>query len=167
MSIDDLTVRQLADRQAIADVLCAYCRALDEMDLPGLSRLFTADCRVEFGPDERLNSHGSAALEASLARLWRWRRTSHHLSNITVTFSGPDVAHANSYVIAWHERPDRSTATLWGQYRDELRRTPEGWRIAHRRQVMNGSDAGFTVGIHPLERRPPPPGWVDPGIDRK
>jgi hypothetical protein len=30
---------------------------------------------------------------------------------------------------------------------------------------MNGSDAGFTVGIFPASRRPPPAGWRAPAID--
>jgi hypothetical protein len=59
---------------------------------------------------------------------------------------------------------DGRTATLFGQYHDHLVRRGSGWRIAERRQFMNGSDAGFTVAIHPLSRRPPPPGWTPPDM---
>ncbi len=149
------------DRTAITDILHAYCRALDEMDLDAIPALFTEDCVVSYGP--RLESRGAARLAADLARLWRWRRTSHHLSNVTVTVTG-DAADAVSYVLAWHEAPDGRTATLYGQYRDRLRRMPAGWRIAARTQLMNGNDAGFTVGIHPLPRRPPPEGWAPPDM---
>jgi len=156
-----MTERTLADRAAIADLLHAYCRALDEMDLGAIPALFTEDCVVSYGP--RLESRGATQLAADLSRLWRWRRTSHHLSNIVVRVDG-DRAEAESYVLAWHEAPDGRTATLFGQYRDRLLRTAEGWRIAARRQVMNGSDAGFTVAIHPLPRRPPPEGWTPPDM---
>jgi ketosteroid isomerase-like protein len=149
------------DRTAIIDILHAYCRALDEMDLDAIAALFTADCVVSYGP--RLESQGAAQLAADLARLWRWRRTSHHLSNVSVSVTG-DAAEATSYVIAWHEAPDGRTATLYGQYRDRLQRTGAGWRIARRSQLMNGNDAGFTVGIHPLPRRPPPAGWAPPDM---
>ena len=158
-------IQQLIDRQAIADVLHGYCRALDTMRLHELRAIFTEDCVVEFGPDPRLNSTGRPALEASLARLWRWQRTSHHLSNLCVSFGEPGRAAAESYVIAWHERPDGSSATLWGQYHDQLVDTPEGWRIARRRQVMSGSDPSFTVQIHRLARESPPPGWTAPALD--
>ena len=156
---------RLADRQAIADVLVEYCCALDIMDLPALAALFTDDCVVEYGPGEFLRSRGSAALAKSLERMWRWSRTSHHLSNVLIRFDGRDAARSRSYVHAWHERPDGSTATIFGQYRDRFVRRERCWRIAERRMLMNGCDAGFTVNINRLERRPPPPGWRAPDMD--
>ena len=154
--------RRLCDRDEITGLLNEYCRALDSMDLPRLCALFTDDCWVEYGPESWLQSRGAADLEASLARMWRWARTSHHLSNVQIDFSSDDVALSRSYVQAWHERPDRSTATIFGQYHDRLVRLPAGWRIAERRMVMNGSDSGFAVNIHRFERNPPPTGWRPP-----
>lgn len=155
-----------ADRQEIADALIGYCVALDRMDLDALAALFTEDCVVEFGPDERLNSRGRAALAKSLERMWRWTRTSHHLSNVIIEFTGSDEATSRAYVLAWHERPDGTTATVYGQYHDRLQRVDGQWLIAARRMVENGSDAGFTVGLHKLERRPPPLNFVAPDVDR-
>lgn len=163
--MSDLRIERLIDRQEIADLLAEYCRALDLMDLPAIAKVFTADCRVEYGPEERLQSTGAEAVARSLERMWRWARTSHHLSNIQVEFESPDAARAVSYVIAWHERPDGSTATVLGQYHDRLRRTEEGWRIAERRMLMNGNTAGFTVNLYRTPRRLAPPGWVAPNID--
>lgn len=151
----------LHDRVSIIELLNSYCRALDIMDLDAIPLLFTETCVVSYGP--RLESHGSRQLQADLQRLWRWRRTSHHLSNLSVELDG-DTARAESYVIAWHEAPGGQTATLFGQYHDQLLRTPNGWRIDQRRQVMNGSDAGFKLAIHPLQRCPPPPGWTAPDM---
>jgi ketosteroid isomerase-like protein len=163
MTLEDM-VRRVDDRLSIAEVLAAYCRALDTMQLDALEPLFTPDCVVEFGSDERLNARSAAELVEKLARLWRWRRTSHHLSNVEITFGNGTQATVRSYVIAWHERADGGTATLYGVYRDKFVRTPQGWRIAQRRQEMNGSDAGFTVGIFPTVRQPPPAGWIAPQI---
>jgi 3-phenylpropionate/cinnamic acid dioxygenase small subunit len=157
---------RLGDRQEIADLLAEYCRALDLMDLPAIAKVFTEDCEVEYGPEERLRSRGAAGVAASLERMWRWARTSHHLSNVQIAFEGADHARSTSYVLAWHERPDGSTATVMGQYHDSLLRHAEGWRIARRRMEMNGSDAGFTVNLHRTRRPPPPAGWVAPNIDR-
>ena len=159
-------IQELMDERDIAHRLHEYCRALDLMELSLLDQVFAEDCVVEFGPDERLNSVGAAAVRQSLERLWRWRRTSHHLSNVQIRFDGAGTASSTSYVLAWHERPDGSTATIYGQYRDAWRRTDGGWRIARRTMLMNGCDAGFTVDIHPLERAAPPDGWVAPEIDR-
>ena len=159
--------QQLRDRQAITDVLIEYCRTLDQMDLPALASLFTRDCVVQYGNDERLNSRGSEMLERSLQRMWRWTRTSHHLSNVQIAFDDHASARANSYVHAWHERPDGSIATILGQYQDRLVRLGPHWRITQRTMVMNGCDAGFRVDIYPLERIGPPAGWVAPDLDRR
>lgn len=153
------------DRLAIHDVLADYCRWLDSMDLEALAALFTNDCDVEFGPDQRLNSTGRTALARSLARMWRWSRTSHHLSNVQIRFTNESEASAVSYVLAWHERPDGSTATVYGQYRDRLEKHGGRWLIAQRTMLENGSDAGFTVNLHQLERRPAPADWVAPTVD--
>lgn len=164
--MNDPLLQQLIDRQQIGDVLIAYCCALDRMDLSAIAALFTENCLVDYGPDERLQSRGASALAKSIERMWRWSRTSHHLSNIQIDFENADSASALSYVYAWHERPDGSTATIMGQYHDRLVREPGGWRIAERRMLMNGCDAGFTVDINRFERIPAPDGWVAPDMDR-
>ncbi len=154
------------DHFAIHDLLVDYCLHLDRMDLGALSGLFTADCLVVYGPDPQLTANGAKALEASLARMWRWNRTAHHLSNLRITPEGADTALAESYVMAWHERPDGSTATIYGRYLDRLSRTSDGWRISERRMEMNGSDTGFRVAIPQAPRHPPPAGWAPPpGLD--
>ena len=156
----------LLDRQEIEDLLVDYCRHLDRMDLASLARLFTEDCRVSYGPDPRLAARGRAELEASLGRMWRWRRTAHHLANARVWLEGPDRARAESAVHAWHERPDGGTAVVFGRYHDRLQRTAEGWRIAERRMEQDGADAGFRVAVPPAPRHPPPSGWTPPeGLD--
>ena len=155
-------VHRLIEGQAITEVLIEYCTTLDRMDLPRLAALFTADCVVDYGPEEWIRSRGRADLERSLARMWRWSRTSHHLANVQIEFLGDDEARVRSYVHAWHERRDGSSATILGQYHDRFVREEGGWRIARRRMVMNGCDAGFRVNIHPLERIPPPPDWQPP-----
>lgn len=159
-------LRESADRQQMHDLLVDYCLYLDRMELQSLAALFTPDCVVVYGEDPRLQSRGAVALAGSLERMWRWSRTSHHLCNVRIAFDGEDAADVISYVMAWHERHDGTVATVYGQYRDRIVRTAECWRIAERRMLMNGSDAGFTVPITPVERRPPPPGWKAPDIDR-
>ena len=159
-------IRRLVDRQQIEQTLIAYCVHLDRMDLAALAGLFTVDCEVDYGEHPNLQSSGSEGLALSLQRMWRWSRTAHHLSNVIIEFEDDDTAGATSYVHAWHERVDGSSATIMGQYLDRMVRQAGRWLIARRRMEMNGCDAGFTVPIHPVERRPPPNGWTAPDIDR-
>lgn len=155
-----------SDRHGIEDVLVDYCRMLDRMDLEGLSRLFTADCEVIFGPDPRLRASGRDSLRRSMERMWRWRRTAHHLSNVRVWSDGTEAARAESYVHAWHEAPDGTTAEVFGIYRDRLARSHGDWRIARREMTMNGSQGAFRVQIPQAERAAPPLSWVPPkGLD--
>jgi len=158
-------LQALVFRQQIHDVLVRYCVALDRMDLDELASLFTENCRVSYGPDERLNSNGANGLKQSLERMWRWARTSHHLTNVRIDFDGAEEADVTSYVIAWHERPDGSDATVYGQYRDRFVRRDGRWLIAARTMLMNGSDAGFTLELHRLDRREAPADWAAPDID--
>ena len=160
--MSDERLRQLCDREEITWALNEYCNALDRMDLARLRALFTEDCLVEYGPEDWLRSRGAAALEQSLARMWRWARTSHHLSNVQIEFSRVDEAIVRSYVQAWHERPDGTTGTIFGQYHDRFVRRDAGWRITERRMFMNGSDSGFAVNINRFERAPAPDGWQPP-----
>jgi len=160
----DARLQSLVDRQQISDLLSRYCIALDRMELGELASLFTQDCSVAYGPDVPLRSEGADALARSLERMWRWSRTSHHLSNVLIEFENEDSANVLSNVMAWHERPDGTTATVYGQYQDLILRVDDEWRIAKRRMVMNGNDAGFTVNLFPARRNPPPAGWSPPEL---
>ena len=155
-------IKKILDEREIKAVLIEYCCALDRMDLGAIAHLFSEDCIVEFGADAKLNSRGPKALSKSLERMWRWERTSHHLSNISIKFSGLFKASSISYVTAWHERADKTTATIYGQYHDEFRQENERWVITKRKMFMNGSDSGFTVGIFPFKRKTAPENWISP-----
>lgn len=65
-----MTERTLADRAAIADLLHAYCRAPDGMDLDALPALFTEDCVVSCGP--RLESRGATRRRCSASAATGW-----------------------------------------------------------------------------------------------
>ncbi|MEL6205748.1 MAG: nuclear transport factor 2 family protein [Pseudomonadota bacterium] len=162
--MDDLA-RLVAHRE-ITDVLVDYCRHLDAMDLAGLAALFTAECRVTYGPDPRLEARGRGALEASLARMWRWRRTAHHLSTIRIWIESGDSAQSESAVWAWHEAQDGTAAGVYGLYHDKLVHDGGRWLISERRMEMRGTGGAFRVPVPPAYRAPPPPGWRAPeGLD--
>lgn len=158
-------VRSIAEERTVARILVRYCNYLDLMELDALAALFTADCVVSYGIGEHLTSRGRTNLRRDLERLWRWQRTSHHLSNIDIEFDGPHSAHARSYVLAWHERADGTTATVYGRYEDRFLRREHDWLIAERTMFMNGHDAGFALALHPTPRRESPAGWQAPDID--
>lgn len=144
------------DEREITRLLYDYCRGLDTMDLELATSMFTEDCDVDFGPASDMRVSGSRALKDWLAMLWQWTRTAHQLSNVQLWFDSETAARGLSYVIAWHELPDGSSTTLYGQYHDRFVRTENGWRIIRRELRMSGSTQNWHIGNHRLDRAPAP-----------
>ncbi len=128
-------LRRLVDRQAIVDVIHAYCRNVDLVRPTEVAALFTEDCIVDYGPGLGPPSRGAAELERRLAAgLPRFAGTSHHVSNIEVDFDDTgDAATTTTYLYAWHRYDDgRPDAHLWARYHDRFVRHAPSWRIAER-----------------------------------
>lgn len=161
MSIDiDFAVRELIDRAAITEVLHTYARLVDERDFAAVAGVFTDDCLAEYGVREAEILHSSAALADWLRRrLLDGTATSHHISNVQISFADADHAATTSYVYAWHRPPGAAAdPVILARYVDSFERTPSGWRIAHRRMLAHGL-VGFPDGIlRPLSRRSGPAG---------
>ncbi len=121
----------LADTADVTEVLYEYCRRVDENRQHDVVELFTADAVYDHG-------HGRVFRgRARLAELFRAlddnQATSHHLSNVSVRFPAGDVAHADSYVYAYHRRrASGDEVHLWGRYADVLVRAGASWRISSR-----------------------------------
>src|SRR5262249_11294527 len=86
--------------------------------------------------------------------------SAHYVSNFLVTVDG-DTATSRCYYQSWHWFP--STAEFGvlrpvdfvgvGIYDDELRRTPDGWRITRRRMRTLGTGS-IGIGMPPAAWRP-------------
>lgn len=79
----------------------------------------------------------------------------HTLGNVTIELDG-DTATARSYVSAWHWYTSNAAAgadrpadfACVGQYHDELRREPQGWRIA-KRTYSSTAPGNIAIGTFP------------------
>jgi hypothetical protein len=87
--------------------------------------------------------HGRAdILEGSLARraegtVGPGSNSRHVVASTAVEFTGDDEAVADSYWVYYVETNVAPRVTLVGHYRDTLRRTSEGWKMA-RREITFG-----------------------------
>lgn len=125
-------IDELVHRQAITDVMHAYCRCADQNHNDEQAELFAEDGIADWGRGEL---RGRAEISAYLAEaLSRYAATSHHVSNIEIDLTDDRTATATSYVIAWHRHvdPGADDFTLFGRYDDEWVRTDDGWKIARR-----------------------------------
>jgi ketosteroid isomerase-like protein len=148
-------LRELVDRQQIADLVHAYCFHFDNNEPEAVAALFTDDAEVDYGP-EFPRIHGAAAVAASIAvgLEHTFAVTSHHVSNLVVTFDGADAADATTYLYAWHRYVDsRPESELWGRYRHRFVRTRGGWRIAALRLEAAGTRDFHRARMHPIGRR--------------
>jgi ketosteroid isomerase-like protein len=152
---DDL--RYLMDRAAIADVIHAYCFHFDHAEIEPLMALFTDDAVVDYGPDMP-SMTGVDEIRPAVARglAELFAATSHHVSNIVVTFDGPDRAGSVCYLYAWHlYRETGRTGELWAQYHHDFRRTEAGWKIARLVLRAAGTENFHRARMHPIGRRAP------------
>jgi ketosteroid isomerase-like protein len=151
-------VQELADRQAIADLIHAYCLHFDNNEPEAVAALFTDDAVVDYGP-EATTIVGADAIATTIAvGLERtFLATSHHVSNIQITLDGADAARSVSYLYAWHRYVDGSPdGELWGRYRHSFIRSGGGWRISGLLLEAAGTIDFHRSRMHPIGRRAKP-----------
>jgi hypothetical protein len=125
----------LADRQEIAELCIRYTFALDTKNWQLLESCFTSS-PVFVHPGGRLEGFPEILARTSAA-LGPLTATQHLLGNILVQVGG-ERAGSTCYFHAQHVRTDTPGGDLYiiaGRYDDTLLRTPDGWRIAERRQT--------------------------------
>jgi ketosteroid isomerase-like protein len=125
-------VQELLDKQAIRDLLARYCELIDEYRLDEVIPLFTPDCVTDCGPTLGGIVIGPETIPQRFKiTLSRYKHTHHQLGQVRIEVKG-DEATSIAYCIADHEFFDGRQLTVRLQYRDRMRRTPQGWRIAGR-----------------------------------
>jgi ketosteroid isomerase-like protein len=152
MSLDPL--QQLVERQAIVDVIYAYCRSVDLVNAEAVAECFADDCTVDYGPGMGTVTRGKENVRDRLgAGLHRFAATSHHVSNIEVTFDSVDSANTITYLYAWHRFADgKPDAHLWAQYHDRFAKVAGRWLIADRVLKVAGQEA-FDIPWYPIGRQ--------------
>ena len=152
MSLDQ--IQQLVERQAIVDVIHSYCRNVDVVNAAEVAECFTDDCTVDYGPGMGTITRGKGNVRERLgAGLHRFAATSHHVSNIEVSFESETSARTITYLYAWHRFPgDQPDAHLWAQYHDRFVKVNGRWLIAERVLKVAGQEA-FDIPWYPIGRQ--------------
>lgn len=145
----DATVARLLDERDIVALALRYCRALDTKDWELLDQVFTPGATAQLGNPTLLE--GREAVRARIRTALEFLDDSQHLvGNHEVTVDADAGTH-RCYLQAQHIRalPEGSPHFIVaGRYEDELVRTSDGWRIAHRTL-----DVMWTAG-NPVVTRP-------------
>ncbi len=142
----ELTMEALLDQARIENVLKRYATALDSRNWQGLDDVFIEDATAHFQGMGHFNGR-AAIVELISSALSATAATQHLLANIVIELDGNE-ARSKCYLQALHTGKgsfEGKAMTVWGEYRDQLRRTPAGWRIAHRE--LAGIHAEGDVGM--------------------
>ena len=124
-----------AATQDIAEVLVRYATGIDRRDWELFRTCFTPDVLAEYEGLDPWNSVDEIT-ESMTSSHADMGHTMHQLANLAISVDG-DTATARSYVDAVLMAADGSAGlNPRGFYDDELVRTSDGWRIAHRRFTM-------------------------------
>lgn len=121
---------------AITNLVNLYGYVIDERELSRTHELFTADAVYDVS-DFGAGVHVGIAAIVALWRAASQHPLAHHATNVIVTMDGADRARVVSKGIGVRANGGVGSAT----YRDEVVRTPAGWRIARRVASMRRPDA--------------------------
>lgn len=145
-------VQEMLDKQAIAEVMMTYCRAIDHLDEPLLRSVFHPDSQHDHGfkgPSSDPNAKSGPGKPGdfvgyALQVLTGMTRTHHQLGNIFVEVHG-DVAYTEAYFTAYHRvrakgdpkaGPSASDTEMdlfvSGRYMDRMEKRDGVWKIARR-----------------------------------
>jgi len=131
-----LPLQEISDRLEIQDLIARYAHAIDDQDWDALDRVFTPDAVIDY--TDLGGAKGSRAeTKAYLAQAMPAFSAFQHLSTTTKLDITGDTAKARTILfnpmVMQHEGEERVFFIgLW--YCDDLVRTEDGWRIAHRRE---------------------------------
>jgi uncharacterized protein (TIGR02246 family) len=153
--VTDDAIRALLDRQAITDLIHAYCDRFDRNDPVGVASLFTEDAKLDYGPEfAPILGRDAIAPTIAVGLEQRFAATSHHVSNVQITFEEPDEARSVTYLHAWHRYIDGSPdGFLWGRYLHRFRREGGSWLISELVLQAAGTVDFHRAAMHPIGRR--------------
>lgn len=145
----DINIQTLADRQAITDLIHAYCRAVDRLDVPLGRSIWHEDGHADYGP-EVYQGDGRGVIDHICAQ---HRHTLHHLhqvSNILIDLNG-DRAGSEAYVTATLRvaRGDKLLQmNVWGRYIDSWSRRDGRWGLDKRLALRDFDEVREVTEMH-------------------
>ena len=142
--------QRLADEAELRALSATYARGLDRHDRALVRRVFTDDATTHYGafrggPDEMA--------DMAMRALSAYQATQHVLGQINLTVDG-DTAVGEVYFQAFHQHATAGfDRFICGRYIDRYRRTPEGWRMTHRTEVVDWTRTESSASEY-FEKRP-------------
>lgn len=139
-------MKLLADELALKRLIVRYAQACDRRDVEAFAALFTSDAVLE-GPGFRFAT--PEQIRGVPQQLRSWPKTYHTLLNFVVDVSG-DRATGEAYSMAHHLTPAAENRyddfLMYITYRDQYRRSAEGWQFERRQVVVEFTESKPVAG---------------------
>jgi hypothetical protein len=138
---------ELADLQAISEVVQRYCRGVDRLDEALMKSAYWPDATDDHGVFVG-NAH--EFVEHCMVSHLRWRSTSHCVFNHHIELD-PDGVHARgeTYNVTYLFQRDADVLDTWhGRYLDRYQKRGDEWRIIERVCVHEGT---FSRPVTPMQ----------------
>lgn len=137
----------IEDRLAIQEQLFRYAYAFDDGDVEGFLDVFAPGAVWEaylFGRDEpltRLQSPDEFRAFVNRLGVPMAGTIRHHTTGLVFDELAEGYAVTRSMVVVSHQKATGPVIGTHGSYHDRWRKTPDGWRIEHRRYVAAGYES--------------------------
>jgi hypothetical protein len=138
---DAQTVRELADRQAITDMIYRYCRSMDRIDVELGYSIWHDDATADYGAEVYQGS-GRGFIDHVCEQHRRCLTHVHQVTNILIELDG-DRAGSESYVVSDLRAGAGDQVkhiTTWGRYIDQWSRRDGRWGIDKRIAIRDFSE---------------------------
>ena len=143
----DDDVKAMLDERALTRLAFDYATAVDRLDEPLLRRVFTVDAVLE-GPGwrfEGMEQICSIPLMMQEMFVSSWHAT----HQVTINLGG-DQATGEVYCAGRHLQKggyaENQVVTMIIRYQDRYSRTPDGWRIAWRKEIIDWTEVSTVQG---------------------
>lgn len=134
---DAARLRELADKQAITELIYTYCRAVDRCDAALGHSIWHEGGQADYGAIYR--GSGPGVIDQICRQHQGLKGHSHQVSNILIALDG-DRAGSESYVHAVLQRDSAEglmQMAVWGRYLDSWERREGRWGLVHRMVVFD------------------------------
>jgi len=128
----------LEEKEAIRDIMSAYCFYVDNGEFEKFAGLFTADGLFETGPLGKLRGRKAIHdfIAAHVPRAGEGPARKHCTMNHLIRVNGAE-AHAESYIVVLREFENGIIASLAGRYEDQLVKEDGEWRFKVRKILFD------------------------------
>jgi hypothetical protein len=131
-------LQDVADRQAITDLIYRYCRSVDRLDIPLGHSIWHQDGYADYGAAV-YQGNGRGVIDHICAQHRHTLHHSHQVSNIIIDLDG-DRAGSESYVTASlrvRRGEQLKHMMVWGRYIDQWSRRDGRWGLDKRISIRD------------------------------